>query len=134
PESPPAQRPSRVGRVASPARAKSSARPGSAQSRLETGRAPRRRAPGLPFCACCLSKFHAIAMRHEGGREHGRFARSEAGYRATELGKDGRRARIELDPRGERKWKGEGRYRRQRDPRRINRGREGRQYAVDGVV
>jgi hypothetical protein len=79
-------------------------------------------------------QVHAIAMRHEGGREHGRFARSEAGYRATELGKDGRRARIELDPRGERKWKSEGRYRQQRDPRRINRGRKGRQYAVDGVV
>src|SRR6267378_4793871 len=44
----------------------------------------------------------AIAMRHEGVREHGRFARSEAGYRATELGEDGRRPRIEFDSRSER--------------------------------
>src|SRR5258705_8073482 len=67
-------------------------------------------------------------------REHGRFARSEAGYRATELGEDGRSARIEYDPRGERERKGGRRYRRQDYPGRVDRGRKGREYAVYRVI
>ncbi len=73
-------------------------------------------------------------MRHESVREHGRFARSEAGCRGIELGEDGRGARIEYDSRSERERKSGRRYRRQGNPGRVDRGRKGRQYAVYRVI
>src|SRR6266581_3888814 len=85
------------------------------------------------FLYMSSSRFMRSRMRHKCVREHGRFARSEAGYRATELGEDGRSARIEYDPRG--KW--QGKYNRhdgrQRDPGRLDRKRERRQRAVHRV-
>src|SRR5712672_1757072 len=50
-------------------------------------------------------QVHAIAMRLEGRSRTRSLRESEAGYRATELGEDGRRARIEFDPRSEGKRK-----------------------------
>src|SRR5216117_927757 len=112
-------------------------RPGplpAARSRRAAGRAPpRRRAPWLPFCACCLSKF--LRSRRAARRSRTRPLRtSEAGYRAAELGESRRRARIEYDPRSEREGKSGRRYRRQGYLGRVDRGRKGRQYAVDCVI
>src|SRR5258707_15844500 len=50
-------------------------------------------------------QVHAIAMRLEGRSRTRSLRESEAGYRATELGGDGWRARIEFDPRSEGKRK-----------------------------
>src|SRR5216684_2020110 len=84
---------------------------------------------------CMLSlQVLSIARRLDGVREHGRFALAKRGCRGTELGEYGRRARIELDSRSERERKSYGRYRRQRDSGRIDRGRKSRQYAVDRVI
>ena len=54
---------------------------------------------------------------------------------ATEkLGESGGSARIEYDPRSERERKSGRRYRRQDNPGRVDRGRKGREYAVDRVI
>src|SRR6266853_2495983 len=77
---------------------------------------------------CLLSlQVHAIAMRLEGRSRTRSLRESEAGYRATELGEDGRSARIERDPRRERQRQCDRRDSRQSDPGRPDRQRKRRQ-------
>src|SRR6266704_3990082 len=64
----------------------------------------------VPFLYMYCLQVHAIEMRLEGRSRTRSLRASEAGYRATELGEDGRRARIEFDPRSEGKRKINGRY------------------------
>jgi hypothetical protein len=79
-------------------------------------------------------QVHAIATCLEGRSRTRSLRESEAGCRATELGEDGRSARIEYDSRSERERKSGRRYRRQGNPGRVDRGRKGRQYAVYRVI
>src|SRR3989441_11507573 len=79
-------------------------------------------------------QVHAIAMRLEGRSRTRSLRESEAGYRATELGEDGGRARIEFDPRRKRQGKYDRRDGRQRDLRRLDRQRKHRERAVDRVI
>src|SRR6267378_1316991 len=76
----------------------------------------------------------AIAMRHEGRSRTRSLRASEAGYRATELGEYGGRARIEFDPRRKRQGKYDRRDGRQRDLGRLDRQRKRRERAVDRVI
>src|SRR5437660_2633195 len=83
---------------------------------------------------CMMSlQVHAIAMRLERRSRTRSLRESEAGYRATELGEDWRRARIEYDSRRKRQGKYDRREGRQRDPGRLDRQRKRRQRAVDRV-
>jgi len=86
--------------------AKSGARPASAQPRRGAGRAlPRRRAPWLPFCTCCLSKFMRSRCASRGGREHESLREKRSGLPSDRTRRGRRRARIEFDPRSEGKRK-----------------------------
>src|SRR5439155_6590228 len=83
---------------------------------------------------CMLSlQVLAIAMRRK-ALANTSASRERSGSQAAELGEDGRRARIEYDPRSERERKSGRRYCRQRDPGQVDRGRESREYAIDRVI
>src|SRR6266705_960840 len=88
----------------------------------------------VPFLYMYCLQVHAIEMRLEGRSRTRSLRASEAGYRATELGEDGRRARIEFDPRRKRQRQCDRRDGRQCGPGKIDREREARQRAVDRVI
>src|SRR6266568_1371229 len=56
----------------------------------------------IPFLYMYCLQVHAIAMCLQGRSRTRSLRAGEAGYRATELGEDGRGARIEFDPRRKR--------------------------------
>src|SRR6267143_3872953 len=88
----------------------------------------------VPFLCMLSLQVLAIAMHLEGRSRTRSLRASEAGYRATELGEDGGRARIEFDPRRKRQGKYDRRDGRQRDLGRLDRQRKRGERAVDRVI